>query len=117
MLAFVLRRFLWSIPVMLVVVTAIFFLMRSIGGSPFRHGTLLGLSANAGGARWVKYGDYQPPAIRHTLEHRYELAPPWYRQYLNFLEGIVTFNYGTSLSFRNTYVNDILKERSWPSVE
>jgi oligopeptide transport system permease protein len=117
MLAFVLRRFLWSIPVMLVVVTAIFFLMRSIGGSPFRHGTLLGLSANAGGARWVKYGDYQPPAIRHNLEHRYELDLPWYRQYLNFLEGIVTFNYGTSLSFRNTYVNDILKERSWPSVE
>lgn len=113
MVVFVARRLLWSIPVMLVVVTAIFFLMRSIGGSPFRHGPLLGLS-NVG---WVKYGDYQPPAIRHNLEHRYGLDLPWYRQYLNFLEGVVTFDYGPSLSFRNTYVNDIVKEHSPNSVQ
>jgi oligopeptide transport system permease protein len=116
MAVFVLRRVLWSIPVMLVVVTAIFFLMRSIGGDPFRHGTLLGLAAQSNG-RFVKYGDYRPPAIRHNLEHRYGLDLPWYRQYLNFLEGVATFNYGSSLSFRNTYVNDIVKERSWPSIE
>jgi oligopeptide transport system permease protein len=117
MLAFILRRLLWSIPVMLVVVTAIFFLMRSIGGDPFRHGPLLGLSADPSTGRFVKYGDYRPPAIRHNLEHRYGLDLPWYRQYVNFLEGVATFNYGSSLSFRNTYVNDIVKERSWPSVE
>jgi oligopeptide transport system permease protein len=115
--AFVLRRLLWSIPVMLVVVTAIFFLMRSIGGDPFRHGTLLGLSAQSNGGRFVKYGDYRPPAIRHNLEHRYGLDLPWYRQYLNFLEGVATFNYGSSLSFRNTDVNDIVKEHSGPSIE
>jgi oligopeptide transport system permease protein len=114
---FVLRRVLWSIPVVLVVVTTIFFLMRSIGGDPFRHGTLLGLSAQSNGGRFVKYGDYRPPAIRHNLERRYGLDLPWYRQYLNFLEGVATFNYGSSLSFRNTYVNDIVKERSWPSIE
>jgi oligopeptide transport system permease protein len=111
--SFVLRRLLWSIPVMFVVVTAIFFLMRSIGGDPFRHGPLLGLSS----AGWVKYGDYQPPAIRHNLEHRYGLDLPWYRQYLNYLEGVGTFNYGSSLSFRNMYVNDIVKEHSGPSIE
>jgi len=116
MAAFVLRRVLWSLPVMLVVVTAIFFLMRSIGGDPFRHGTLLGLAADTNG-RFVKYADYRPPAIRHNLEHRYGLDLPWYRQYLNFLEGVVTFNYGSSLSFRNTYVNDIVKERAGPSLE
>jgi oligopeptide transport system permease protein len=117
MAAFVLRRALWSIPVMLVVVTAIFFLMRSIGGDPFRHGTLLGLSAQSNGGRFVKYGDYRPPAIRHNLERRYGLDLPWYRQYLNFLEGVATFDYGSSLAFRNTYVNDIVKERSRPSIE
>ena len=117
MATFVLRRVLWSIPVMLVVVTAIFFLMRSIGGDPFRHGTLLGLSADSRGGRFVKYGDYRPPAIRRNLEHRYGLDLPWYRQYLNFLEGVATFNYGSSLAFRNTYVNDIVKDRSRPSIE
>jgi ABC-type dipeptide/oligopeptide/nickel transport system permease component len=57
MAAFVLRRLLWTIAVLFVAVTAIFFLMRSIGGDPFRHGPLVGLSNVA----WVKYGDYQPP--------------------------------------------------------
>ena len=117
MAAFVVRRVLWSIPVMFVVVTAIFFLMRSIGGDPFRHGTLLGLAADGRGGRFVKYGDYRPPETRQALEHRYGLDLPWYEQYLNFLEGVATFNYGSSLSFRSTYVNDIVKERSWPSVE
>jgi ABC-type dipeptide/oligopeptide/nickel transport system permease component len=46
---FVLRRLLWTIPVMLLVVTMIFFMTRAIGGDPFRHGPLLGL-ANADGA-------------------------------------------------------------------
>ena len=41
--AFVLRRLLWAVPTLLVVVTLTFFMLRSIGGSPFRHGPLLGL--------------------------------------------------------------------------
>ena len=57
MAAFVLRRLLWTIPILWVVVTIVFFMMRSIGGDPFRRGPLVGLS-NVG---WVKYGDYQPP--------------------------------------------------------
>jgi ABC-type dipeptide/oligopeptide/nickel transport system permease component len=64
-LAFVLRRLLWTIPVLFVVVTAIFFLMRSIGGSPLRHGPLVGLTS-AGG--WQKYGDYQPEASAGPIE-------------------------------------------------
>ena len=58
-------------PVLFLVVTLIFFMMRSIGGDPFRHGPLLGLNAQGG---WVKYGDYQPPAIRRNLAERYGLA-------------------------------------------
>ena len=95
-------------PVLFLVVTLIFFMMRSIGGDPFRHGPLLGLNAQGG---WVKYGDYQPPAIRRNLAERYGLDLPWHEQYLNFLQGVVTFDYGPSLSFRNVQVNDILKEQ------
>src|SRR5215218_4617610 len=67
---FILRRLLWTIPILWVVVTIVFFMMRSIGGDPFRHGPLLGLS-NVG---WVKYGDYQPPAIRKNQRELYAFA-------------------------------------------
>jgi oligopeptide transport system permease protein len=116
MLAFVLRRALWTVPVILVVVTAIFFLMRSIGGDPFRHGPLVGLTAQGQG-RWVKYGDWQPPGIRRAQRHRYGLDLPWYEQYANFLEGVARFDYGPSLSYRDRSVNEILEERAPTSLE
>ena len=113
---FVLRRLLWTIPVLLVVVTAIFFMMRAIGGDPFRHGPLVGL-ANTEQGRWTKYGDWQPPGIRQAQRHKYGLDLPWYEQYVNFLEGVATFDYGPSLSFRNRSVNEILEEHVPPSLE
>ena len=116
MLAFALRRALWTIPVILVVVTAIFFLMRSIGGDPFRHGPLVGLTSQGQG-RWVKYADWQPPAIRRAQRHRYGLDLPWYEQYANFLEGVARFDYGPSLSFRDRTVNDIIAEHAPVSLE
>jgi oligopeptide transport system permease protein len=80
--------------------------MRSIGGDPFRRGPLLGLS-NVG---WVKYGDYQPPAIRRNQRERYGLDLPWYQQYGNYLRGVATLDFGPSLSFRYVRVNDLIKE-------
>jgi oligopeptide transport system permease protein len=106
MATFILRRVLWTIPILWVVVTIVFFMMRSIGGDPFRRGPLLGLS-NVG---WVKYGDYQPPAIRRNQRERYGLDLPWYEQYGNYLRGVATFDFGPSLSFRNVRVNDLIKE-------
>jgi oligopeptide transport system permease protein len=106
MAGFILRRVLWTIPILWVVVTIVFFMMRSIGGDPFRRGPLLGLS-NVG---WVKYGDYQPPAIRRNQRERYGLDLPWYQQYGNYLRGVATFDFGPSLSFRYVRVNDLIKE-------
>jgi oligopeptide transport system permease protein len=106
MASFILRRVLWTIPILWVVVTIVFFMMRSIGGDPFRRGPLLGLS-NVG---WVKYGDYQPPAIRRNQRERYGLDLPWYQQYGNYLRGVATFDFGPSLSFRYVRVNDLIKE-------
>lgn len=74
-----LRRLLWTIPVVLVVVTAIFLLMRSIGGDPLRHSPLVGLT-NVNQGRWVKYGDPQPEAIREAQLHTFGLDLPWYEQ-------------------------------------
>jgi oligopeptide transport system permease protein len=111
---FVIRRVLWTIPVIFVVVTMIFFLMRSIGGDPLRHGPLVGLTS-AGG--WKKYGDYQPESIRRNQLHKFGLDLPWYEQYMNYLEGVVRFDYGPSLTFRDRSVNEILKEQTPSSLE
>jgi ABC-type dipeptide/oligopeptide/nickel transport system permease component len=96
MAAFIARRILWTIPILWVVVTIVFFMMRSIGGDPFRRGPLLGLSNVA----WVKYGDYQPESIKRNQRERYGLNLPWYQQYGNYLRGVVTLDFGPSLSFR-----------------
>lgn len=114
MLPFVIRRVLWTIPVIFVVVTMIFFLMRSIGGDPLRHGPLVGLTS-AGG--WKKYSDYQPESIRRNQLHKFGLDLPWYEQYMNYLEGVARFDYGPSLTFRDRSVNEILKEQAPSSLE
>ena len=116
MAAFVIRRVLWTLPVLLVAVTAIFFMMRAIGGDPFRHGPLLGLAASEEG-HWVKYGDAQPKSISENLHRRYGLDLPWYEQYGNYLLGVALLDFGPSLSFRNETVNEILREQAPHSIE
>jgi ABC-type dipeptide/oligopeptide/nickel transport system permease component len=113
MAAFIVRRVLWAIPILWVVVTIVFFMMRSIGGDPFRRGPLLGLSNVA----WVKYGDYQPASIKRNQRERYGLDLPWYQQYANYLRGVVTLDFGPSLSFRNVRVNELIKELAPRSLE
>ena len=110
------RRVLWTIPVIFVVVTMIFFLMRSIGGDPLRHGPLVGLTS-VGQGRWQKYGDYQPEGIRNAQLHKFGLDLPWYRQYVNYLEGVARFDYGPSLTFRDRSVNEILEEQTPNSLQ
>jgi oligopeptide transport system permease protein len=105
MLRYVLSRIIWTIPVVFVAVTLTFFLVRSIGGDPFRHGPLVGLTAQGG---WQKYGDYQPKSIRDNMRRRYGLDLPWYEQYGNYLAGVATFSLGPSLSYRNRTVEEII---------
>ena len=95
MLAFALRRLLWAVPTLLVVATLVFFMMRSIGGSPLRHGPFLGLSNVA----WTKYGDYQPDEIERNQLRKFGLDRPWYEQYASYLRSVVTLDFGPSLTF------------------
>jgi oligopeptide transport system permease protein len=111
---FVLRRVLWTLPVLLVSVSLAFFATRAIGGNPFRHGPLLGFSRQGG---WVKYGDPQPASIESNLFHRYGLDAPWYEQYGNYLVGLATLDLGPSLSFRNRTVRDVVREHAPVSLE
>ena len=95
-------------------VTLTFFLVRSIGGDPFRHGPLVGLTAQGG---WQKYGDYQPQSIRDNMRRRYGLDLPWYEQYGTYLAGVATLNLGPSLSYRNRTVEQIIVEQGPITLE
>jgi len=94
MLKFVVRRVLWTIPVLLLVILMTFLMMRQIGGNPFRTSE-----------RAV------PPAIQANLERKFHVDQPWWKQYLYYTKGVFTLDFGPSLTLRNQSVNDIIKER------
>lgn len=107
MLAFALRRVLWTIPVLLVCVTILFALMRAIDSTPLRHGPPLGLSNVA----WVKYSDQQPEAIRRNQERKLGLDAPWHVQYVRYLRSLARFDFGPTFTFPYRTVNSILREQ------
>jgi ABC-type dipeptide/oligopeptide/nickel transport system permease component len=100
MTGFILRRLLWTIPVILLVVFLTFVLMRQIEGNPFRTSE-----------RAV------PESIQQNLERKYGLDRPWYVQYAKLVKGVFTFDLGPSLVLRNRDVNDIVRTHFPPSLE
>lgn len=71
MTAYIIRRVLWTIPVMWAIVTITFFLMHAVPGGPFDREREL------------------PPAVRANLERKYGLDKPLFEQYTTYLENIV----------------------------
>ncbi len=100
MLKFIVRRVFWTIPVILVVILLTFLMMRQIEGSPFRHTE-----------RAV------PAAVQANLERKFNLDRPWYVQYLYYVKGVFTLDFGPSLVLRGRDVNDIIKEHFPKSIE
>jgi ABC-type dipeptide/oligopeptide/nickel transport system permease component len=100
MTGFILRRLLWTIPVILLVIFLTFVLMRQIEGNPFRTSE-----------RAV------PESIQENLERKYGLDRPWYVQYAKYVKGVFTFDLGPSLVLRNRDVNDIVRTHFPPSLE
>lgn len=93
MLTFIVRRIVWTIPVILLVILMTFAMMRMIKGNPFQTGE-----------RAV------PASIQQNLERKYNLDKPWYVQYAYYVKGVATFDLGPSLVQRNQGVNDVIRE-------
>jgi oligopeptide transport system permease protein len=89
MTAFIIRRVVWTIPVILLVILMTFGLMKNIGGNPFR-----------------KTERAVPPAIQANLERKFNLDKPWYTQYVLYVKDVFTFDFGPSLSRPGQNVND-----------
>jgi oligopeptide transport system permease protein len=113
MLVFALKRILWTIPVLLVCITLLFGVMQLVRSSPLRHAPLLGLS-NVG---WVKYGDWQPEAIKQNQERKMGLDKPWYVQYERYLRSVARFDFGPTFTFPYRNVNTILREQGPITLE
>jgi ABC-type dipeptide/oligopeptide/nickel transport system permease component len=93
MLKFIVRRTLWTVPVVLLVIFMTFVMMKQIKGNPFRTTE-----------RAV------PASIQSNLDRKYHLDKPWYTQYFYYVKGVFTADLGPSLVLRNQGVNDIIKE-------
>ena len=100
MLKFIVRRIFWTIPVLLVVIFLTFIMMRQIEGNPFRQTE-----------RAV------PEAVQQNLERKFNLDKPWWQQYLYYVKGVATLDFGPSLVLRGQTVNDIMKEHFPKSIE
>ena len=104
MIAFVVRRLLWTIFPLLVAVLIAFLMVRAIGGNPFVHGPI-GLPGNTPEI-------FQPEVLPETLEEKYHFSDPWYVHYLRYLKGIPTFDFGPSTQFPNREVGDIIRAQA-----
>jgi len=100
MLKFVIRRMLWTIPIILLVIFMTFWMMRGIQGSPFRRTD-----------RAV------PPAVMANLNRKFGLDQPWYIQYVKYVKDVGTFDLGPSLVLRNQDVNGIVEQHFPVSAE
>ncbi|MEM1233466.1 MAG: oligopeptide ABC transporter permease OppB [Pseudomonadota bacterium] len=91
MLAYSLRRILGSVPTILLLIIASFFLMQVAPGGPFTSERPL------------------PPAVLANLEARYGLDQPLWKQLWDYLRNIVFhFDFGPSFKFKDRDVNDII---------
>jgi oligopeptide transport system permease protein len=91
MLRYVFRRFLTAVPTLFLIVTISFFLMRVAPGGPFNQEK--GLN----------------PVIKANLERVYHLDQPLWKQYLLYLQNLLSGNFGPSYNLPDFTVADLFK--------
>lgn len=99
MFRFVARRLLQIIPVLFVIITATFFMVRFVPGGPFTTEKAI------------------PPEIMRNLEAHYGLDKPLWRQYVTYLGQIARGNLGPSFKYANRTVNEIIAQKLPVSLE
>ena len=99
MIRFIARRLLQVIPVLFVIITATFFMVRFVPGGPFTAEKAI------------------PPEILKNLEAHYGLDQPLWRQYLGYLGKIAHGDLGPSYKYSNRTVNEIIADKLPVSLE
>ena len=101
MAGYILRRFLWLVPVVVAVSLITFLLMHLAPGSPFQQNPERVLSAD----------------VIERLDRQFGLDKPLWKQYLNWLSGMLTGDLGPSYSVRGRDVQDLLADRIGISMQ
>jgi ABC-type dipeptide/oligopeptide/nickel transport system permease component len=92
-IGFIVRRLLWTIPTIFVVMLCTFWLLQGMGGSPFIQKT--------GGL---------PGPVQARLSEYYHLQDPWYVQFFHYVKHTATFDFGPSLFVSDLSVDQVIKE-------
>lgn len=92
MARYFLRRLLTAVPTLLVIATLAFMLLHATPGGPFDSDRLL------------------VPQIQHSIEARYHLDEPVWRQFLRYLHELARGDLGPSFQYRNTSVNELIAQ-------
>ena len=99
MLRYIIKRLLETIPVLLIIVTATFFMLRFVPGGPFTSEKAVS------------------PEILRNLEAHYGLDQPLHRQYLAYLSSLAQGDLGPSFKYANRSVNEIIADKFPVSLE
>ncbi|MGE7623473.1 ABC transporter permease [Viridibacillus sp. NPDC096237] len=92
MFKYILKRLLYILLALFVIISATFFLMRMAPGSPFASERSF------------------PPQIEKQLNAKYGLDNPWYIQYKDYLIDSATFDFGESMKYKMRSTNDMISE-------
>ncbi len=99
MFRFIARRLLETIPVLLIIITATFFMIRFVPGGPFTSEKAVS------------------PEIKANLEAHYGLDKPLYQQYFDYLGSLLQGDFGPSFKYPNRTVNEIIWDKLPVSLE
>ena len=91
-MGYIIKRIFNAFIVLWIVITITFFLMHAIPGGPFTAEKSL------------------PPYVLHSIEERYKLIDPLYKQYGDYLCNLVQGDLGPSFKYPGRSVNDIIKD-------
>ena len=91
MLSFIIRRLVVTVPMVLIVVSITWLLIRLAPGNFYSGEKKL------------------PPAIEKNIREKYGLDQPWYVQYGRMMKNILRLDFGNSLKYETESVNDILR--------
>jgi oligopeptide transport system permease protein len=100
MLKYILRRFVYTLITLWLIVTFTFVLMKNLPGDPLGEGS-----------------EKIPKATREMLLKQFGLDKPLWEQYLKYLDNIVHFDLGFSFQFPAHKVTDIIKQAFPSSLE
>jgi oligopeptide transport system permease protein len=98
-LRFIARRLLETVPVLLIIVTATFFMIRFVPGGPFTSEKAVA------------------PEVLRNLQRAYHLDEPLWQQYTTYLGQVLHGDLGPSFKYPNRTVNEIIADKLPVSLE